>query len=169
MRGELGRITECVRGGCYGSRIVSECCGLYCENPWYYRVCEDYNGVVSKVLGDGWLNPRILSVQSLEAHQRALHEPTYIDMAIPLGMLDTWAAPVPTGTQTFLPSCGSPLMHHRGREVSLLVATAPPWVGSMERRDLRLLLDDPFHAQNRRGGRHDLASSGADRPICVPT
>ncbi len=45
-------------------------CGLYCENPWYYRVCEDYNGVVSKVLGDGWLNPRILSVQSLEAHQR---------------------------------------------------------------------------------------------------
>ncbi len=35
-------------------------CGLYCENPWYYRVCEDYNGVVSKVLGDGWLNPRIL-------------------------------------------------------------------------------------------------------------
>ncbi len=25
MRGELGRITECVRGGCYGSRIVSEC------------------------------------------------------------------------------------------------------------------------------------------------
>ncbi len=44
-------------------------CGLYCENPWYYRVCEDYNGVVSKVLGDGWINPRILSVQSLEAHQ----------------------------------------------------------------------------------------------------
>ncbi len=44
--------------------------GLYCENPWYYRVCEDYNGAVSKVLGDGWLNPRILSVQSLEAHQR---------------------------------------------------------------------------------------------------
>ncbi len=43
MRGELGRITE---------------------------VCEVYNGVVSKVLGDGWLNPRILSVQSLEAHQR---------------------------------------------------------------------------------------------------
>ncbi len=43
--------------------------GLYCENPWYYRVCEDYNGIVSKVLGDGWLNPRILSAQSLEAHQ----------------------------------------------------------------------------------------------------
>ncbi len=36
-----------------------------------YGVCEDYNGVVSKVLGDGWLNPRILSVQSLEAHQRS--------------------------------------------------------------------------------------------------
>ncbi len=35
-----------------------------------YGVCEDYNGVVSKVLGDGWLNPRILSIQSLEAHQR---------------------------------------------------------------------------------------------------
>ncbi len=34
-----------------------------------YGVCEDYNGVVSKVLGDGWLNPRILSIQSLEAHQ----------------------------------------------------------------------------------------------------
>ncbi len=25
MRGELGRITECVRGGCYGFRTVSEC------------------------------------------------------------------------------------------------------------------------------------------------
>ena len=36
----------------------------------YYRVCEDDNGVVLKVLGDGWLNPRILSVQSLEAHHR---------------------------------------------------------------------------------------------------
>ncbi len=35
-----------------------------------YGVCEDYNGIISKVLGDGWLNPRILSVQSLEAHQR---------------------------------------------------------------------------------------------------
>ncbi len=33
-----------------------------------YGVCEDYNGIISKVLGDGWLNPRILSVQSLEAH-----------------------------------------------------------------------------------------------------
>ncbi len=28
MRGKLGRITECVRGGCYGSRIVSECLWL---------------------------------------------------------------------------------------------------------------------------------------------
>ncbi len=37
---------------------------------WHcYGVCEDYNGVVSKVLGDGWLNPPILSVQSLEAHK----------------------------------------------------------------------------------------------------
>ncbi len=45
-------------------------CGLYCGNPWYYRVCEDYNGAASKVLGDKWINPRILSVQSLEAHQR---------------------------------------------------------------------------------------------------
>ncbi len=45
-------------------------CGLYCETPWYYRVCEDYNGIISKILGDGWLNPRILSVQSLEAHHR---------------------------------------------------------------------------------------------------
>ncbi len=35
-----------------------------------YGVCEDYNGIISKVLGDGWLNPRILSVQSLEAHHR---------------------------------------------------------------------------------------------------
>ncbi len=35
----------------------------------YYQVCEDYNGAVSKVLGDEWINPRILSVQSLEAHQ----------------------------------------------------------------------------------------------------
>ncbi len=33
-------------------------------------VCEDYNSAVSKILGDGWLNPRILSVQSLEAHHR---------------------------------------------------------------------------------------------------
>ncbi len=39
----------------------------------YYRVCEDYNGVVSKILGDEWVNPQILSVQSLEAHQRAAH------------------------------------------------------------------------------------------------
>ncbi len=31
-------------------------CGLYCEKPWYYRVCEDYNGGVSKVLGDKWIN-----------------------------------------------------------------------------------------------------------------
>ncbi len=37
-----------------------------------YGVCEDYNGIVSKVLGDGWLNPRILSVQSLEAHHPPL-------------------------------------------------------------------------------------------------
>ncbi len=37
-----------------------------------YGVCEDYNGIVSKVLGDGWLNLRILSVQSLEAHQRLI-------------------------------------------------------------------------------------------------
>ncbi len=36
----------------------------------YYGVCEDYNGVVSKILGDEWENPRILSVQSLEAHHR---------------------------------------------------------------------------------------------------
>ncbi len=53
-------------------RLYLNVCGLYCENPWYYRVCEDYNGVVSKVLGDGWLNPRILSVQSLEAHHRTI-------------------------------------------------------------------------------------------------
>ncbi len=25
MRGELGRITECVRSGCHGFRTVSEC------------------------------------------------------------------------------------------------------------------------------------------------
>ncbi len=36
-----------------------------------YGVCEDYNGVISKILGDGWLNPRILSIQSLEAHQHS--------------------------------------------------------------------------------------------------
>ena len=36
-----------------------------------YGVCEVYNGVVSKVLGDGWVNLRILSVQSLEAHHRS--------------------------------------------------------------------------------------------------
>ncbi len=52
-------------------------CGLYCENPWYYQVCEDYNGAVSKVLGDKWINPRILSVQSLEAHQH--HGPARYD------------------------------------------------------------------------------------------
>ncbi len=28
MRGELGRITECVRDGCYGFRTVSECLWL---------------------------------------------------------------------------------------------------------------------------------------------
>ncbi len=47
-------------------------CGIYCKNPWYYRVCEDYNGIVSKILCDEWVNPRILSVQSLEAHQHRL-------------------------------------------------------------------------------------------------
>ncbi len=31
-------------------------------------MCGDYNGIISKILGDGWVNPRILSVQSLEAH-----------------------------------------------------------------------------------------------------
>ncbi len=31
-------------------------CGLYCEKPWYYRVCEDYNGIVSKILCDEWVN-----------------------------------------------------------------------------------------------------------------
>ncbi len=46
-------------------------CGLYCKKPWYYRVCEDYHGAISKVLGDKWINPRILSVQSLEAHHRS--------------------------------------------------------------------------------------------------
>ncbi len=71
MRGELGRITECVRVDVTVLGLYLNVCGLYCENPWYYRVCEDYNGIVSKVLGDGWLNPRILSVQSLEAHQRS--------------------------------------------------------------------------------------------------
>ncbi len=46
-------------------------CGLYCENPWYYRVCEDYNGIVSRrYCVMKWINLRILSVQSLEAHQR---------------------------------------------------------------------------------------------------
>ncbi len=33
----------------------------------YYGVCGDYNGIVSKILGDEWVNPQILSVQSLEA------------------------------------------------------------------------------------------------------
>ncbi len=40
------------------------------ESWQYYEVCGDYNGVVSKILGDERVNPRILSVQSLEAHQR---------------------------------------------------------------------------------------------------
>ncbi len=53
-------------------------CGLYCENPWYYRVCEDYNGAVSKVLGDKWINPRILSIQSLEAHHRKYQTATLV-------------------------------------------------------------------------------------------
>ncbi len=43
-------------------------------------VCEDYNGVVSKVLGDGWLNPRILSVQSLEAHQRLMNRFAHVSL-----------------------------------------------------------------------------------------
>ncbi len=37
----------------------------------YYGVCGDSNGIVSKILGDEWVNPRILSIQSLEAHQWA--------------------------------------------------------------------------------------------------
>ncbi len=44
-------------------------CGLYCKNPWYYQVYEDYNGIILKILCDEWVNPQILSVQSLEAHQ----------------------------------------------------------------------------------------------------
>ncbi len=78
MRGELGRITECVRSGCHGFRTVSECLWLILRKSvvlssvWQcYGVCEDYNGIVSKVLGDGWLNPRILSIQSLKAHHRS--------------------------------------------------------------------------------------------------
>ncbi len=39
------------------------------ESWQYYQVCGDYNDVVSKILGDAWVDPRILSVQSLEAHQ----------------------------------------------------------------------------------------------------
>ncbi len=35
----------------------------------YYGVCVDYNGVISKILGDECVNLRILSVQGLEAHQ----------------------------------------------------------------------------------------------------
>ncbi len=35
----------------------------------YYGVCEDYNRVILKILDDEWINPQILSVQSLEAHQ----------------------------------------------------------------------------------------------------
>ncbi len=45
------------------------------KNPWYYRVCEAYNGAVSKVLGDKWINLRILSIQSLEAHQCSVTRP----------------------------------------------------------------------------------------------
>ncbi len=32
-------------------------------------MCRDYNGVISKILGDEWVNLRILSIQNLEAHQ----------------------------------------------------------------------------------------------------
>ncbi len=35
----------------------------------YYGVCGDYNGIILKILGDEWINPWILSIQSLEAHQ----------------------------------------------------------------------------------------------------
>ncbi len=42
----------------------------------YYRVCGDYSGVISKILGDEWVNLRILSVQSLEAHQWYLYNRT---------------------------------------------------------------------------------------------
>ncbi len=48
-----------------------------------YGVCEDYNGIVSKVLGDGWLNPRILSVQSLEAHQRIRSDYRRVKVVLP--------------------------------------------------------------------------------------
>ncbi len=56
-------------------------CGLYCKNPWYYQVCEDYNGIISKILCDEWVNPRILSVQSLEAHQRR-NGAVYLDTCV---------------------------------------------------------------------------------------
>ncbi len=36
-----------------------------------YGACGDYNGVISKILGDEWVNLRILSIQSLEAHHQA--------------------------------------------------------------------------------------------------
>ncbi len=36
-----------------------------------YGVGGDYNGVILKVLGDKWINPQILSIQSLEAHHRS--------------------------------------------------------------------------------------------------
>ncbi len=53
---------------------------IYCKSPWYYQVlalgsimvCGNYNSVVLKILGGGWVNPRILSIQSLEAHHHEL-------------------------------------------------------------------------------------------------
>ncbi len=71
MRGRAGKDN----GVCEGWDVMVlglylNVCGLYCENPWYYWVCEDYNGAVSKVLGDKWINLQILNIQSLEAYQR---------------------------------------------------------------------------------------------------
>ncbi len=47
-------------------------CGII-ECWQYYGVCEDYNGIILKILGDEGINLRIMSIQSLEAHQQYTH------------------------------------------------------------------------------------------------
>ncbi len=52
-------------------------CGIYCENLWYYRVLAGIIECVGIIMVSfrrywvmDWVNPRILSIQSLEAHHR---------------------------------------------------------------------------------------------------
>ena len=58
MRGKMGWITKCIRSGCHRMKVVSMCVqSLVC-----WKAVEGTVALISRE------NPRILSVQSLEAH-----------------------------------------------------------------------------------------------------